>query len=437
MERPPPGTPLQLRYLVNALVRVTEWFELGLQLGIEHHVLKRIEQDNRGQTERCKSAMLNEWLNNGLDHTWEQVDTAIKAVKRRSEEKRRREEEKTRQHEEERKTLEAISQVQKSIETMNSLVDQCAVEKRKVAKKLEEKNIEWESFKRRWQFQDKQWKEQEERRQQIREAIAAGDLESEVVKRYLREKSVPTQISNKAVESWLRKDILDQEAVRAKELLTRHQDTNNHQRDLTHLQEDSEKWIDQLEDHRKTLERDILSHLEQMGLKLEKLKELQKHLKELMGTLKECKSALEDCARPLEETEDHLRKLHSKLHVFSGSLNRSIKELQLSSKELQVHRKEMVESIGTLRNIIMIIIGFVCGAKVGALLGAPLGEVGESVGVFFGGILGGIAGAAIAKHRKQLETLNVELTASEEIGLECQRTEENTKQLLQTLSNIR
>ena len=70
MERQPPGTPLELRYLVNALVRVPEWFELGLQLGIEEHVLKTIDQDHRGRTVRCKSDMLSEWPAHTLKRFW-------------------------------------------------------------------------------------------------------------------------------------------------------------------------------------------------------------------------------------------------------------------------------------------------------------------------------------------------------------------------------
>ena len=256
MERQPPGTPLELRYLVNALVRVPEWFGLGLQLGVAEHVLKTIDQDHRGQTDRCKSAMLSEWLKNGLDHSWERVDTAVKEVKKISEEKRRLDEEKAKQQVEERKTLEAVSQIEKAMEKITTF-DECAEEKKMLAKALEEKNREWENLKSGWRNEDEQWIEQEGRRQRIEEAIATDDLESEFVRRYLREKSVPADISKEAVESCLREGILHEKVVRAQQLLNRHLDTKNHQRALTRLKENSEKWIEQLEDHRKRLEGDI------------------------------------------------------------------------------------------------------------------------------------------------------------------------------------
>ena len=424
----PPGTPFQLKNLVNALVRVTEWFELGLQLGIEEYVLKRIEQDNRGQTERCKSDMLREWLINGLDHSWEEVDAAVEEVIRRSEENRRRDEEKTRKQVEERKTLEAISQIKKSLEKIN--FDECAEEERWLAKKLEEKNREWETHKTEWENQDEQWEKQKERRQQIREAIADRDLESEFVKRYLREKSVPTHISKEAVEACLREDMLQQEVVRVKELLTRRQDVKNHQTALTHLQKDSEKWIEQLEDHGKQFERDILSHLEQLGLKHGELRErrIQEHLKELGRTLRECKSAWEGCGRALEKAEHNLLERYQELHVDLESFTLSIQKLEQSSRGLKERTAIRMRFSG---------IAGIQGATVGALLrGTVGGFVGGPLGVGVGAAIGGVMAindeTLRQQNSQQLRTLNAELTAAEKIRFYCQVTQENVKQLLKT-----
>ena len=49
--------------LLNLLVDATpQWFELGLQLGIDQTTLKIIERDNRDMTRRCFIEMLSEWL---------------------------------------------------------------------------------------------------------------------------------------------------------------------------------------------------------------------------------------------------------------------------------------------------------------------------------------------------------------------------------------
>lgn len=236
MERPPPRTPLKLRYLVKALVKVPEWYELGVELGVAKYVLDEINLDKGGLTERCKDEMLNKWLNNGSDHSWDEVYTAAEEVSQRSEETARR----NRQEKEEEETLEAISQVEKAMKAINGTVDKCAKEKRELAEKLEEKNKLWEDFKRKWRDEDEEWTEQEERRQQIKEAIAAGNFQaSRFVRSYLTEKSLPEDISVEAVESCLREDVLHQEMERARQLLNRQNDMKNHQGDLVHLQEDS------------------------------------------------------------------------------------------------------------------------------------------------------------------------------------------------------
>ena len=50
----------QLTVLLSSLVN---WFGLGLQLGIYHHELKKIELEERGSVDRCLAAMLLRWMN--------------------------------------------------------------------------------------------------------------------------------------------------------------------------------------------------------------------------------------------------------------------------------------------------------------------------------------------------------------------------------------
>ena len=51
-----------LSVLVTALSTVYQWFPLGIHLGLSHPTLKTIEENQRGQVERCKIDMLDLWL---------------------------------------------------------------------------------------------------------------------------------------------------------------------------------------------------------------------------------------------------------------------------------------------------------------------------------------------------------------------------------------
>ena len=48
--------------LVTALSTVYQWFPLGIQLGLRYSELKTIEENQRGQVERCRIDMLDKWL---------------------------------------------------------------------------------------------------------------------------------------------------------------------------------------------------------------------------------------------------------------------------------------------------------------------------------------------------------------------------------------
>ena len=51
-----------LSVLVTALSTVYQWFPLGIHLGLSHPTLKTIEENQRGQVERCRIDMLDMWL---------------------------------------------------------------------------------------------------------------------------------------------------------------------------------------------------------------------------------------------------------------------------------------------------------------------------------------------------------------------------------------
>ena len=44
---------------------ISDWLELGLELGMEYSVLDSIDKDKGGDVEKCKAAMLHTWLGTG------------------------------------------------------------------------------------------------------------------------------------------------------------------------------------------------------------------------------------------------------------------------------------------------------------------------------------------------------------------------------------
>ena len=52
---------LDIKILISDLEDVTEWFRLGLFLGLKHHHLKKIESQHHGHIEHCKIEMIEFW----------------------------------------------------------------------------------------------------------------------------------------------------------------------------------------------------------------------------------------------------------------------------------------------------------------------------------------------------------------------------------------
>ena len=66
-----------LKELSNELDSVVDWHSLGIKLGMKAHELKTIEENCRGNDERCKHEMLSRWLRSSKHPTWKAVATAL------------------------------------------------------------------------------------------------------------------------------------------------------------------------------------------------------------------------------------------------------------------------------------------------------------------------------------------------------------------------
>ena len=68
----------QMKDLV--LIKVTEWYELGLQLGVEDAELEEIEKNNRGDLKACRRNMFRAWLRITPNPSYQQLAEALMAV---------------------------------------------------------------------------------------------------------------------------------------------------------------------------------------------------------------------------------------------------------------------------------------------------------------------------------------------------------------------
>ena len=71
---------LTLREVENELREVTGWYQLGLQLEVAPFKLREIEKDHPQDSQRCKSEVLNWWLQNAQEVSWEKLAQALEAM---------------------------------------------------------------------------------------------------------------------------------------------------------------------------------------------------------------------------------------------------------------------------------------------------------------------------------------------------------------------
>ena len=74
------STCLTLREVGNELREVTEWYQLGLQLGVTPFKLREIERDYPQDTQRRKSEIHDWWLRNAPEASWEKLAQALEAM---------------------------------------------------------------------------------------------------------------------------------------------------------------------------------------------------------------------------------------------------------------------------------------------------------------------------------------------------------------------
>ena len=61
-------------------IKVTEWYDLGLQLDIDDHELDVIQKDHYGDVRACRREMFRTWLKSFPTATYQQLVQALLAI---------------------------------------------------------------------------------------------------------------------------------------------------------------------------------------------------------------------------------------------------------------------------------------------------------------------------------------------------------------------
>ena len=74
----------ELKELEVALTNLTwsEFTSFSVQLGLENHTLRKIEQEKRDTSEKVR-AVLQSWLDNDLEASWEKVVCCLEVVEKK------------------------------------------------------------------------------------------------------------------------------------------------------------------------------------------------------------------------------------------------------------------------------------------------------------------------------------------------------------------
>ena len=71
-----PATPT-LKELSNELATVEKWHKLGVNLGLQGHQLRKLQEDYPRDSDRRKCEMLDIWLRNVQNPTWKVIVEAL------------------------------------------------------------------------------------------------------------------------------------------------------------------------------------------------------------------------------------------------------------------------------------------------------------------------------------------------------------------------
>lgn len=67
-----------MKNLLNVLVELVRWEDLGAHLGLKHYKLTEIDRNKRGDVGQCKLALVDMWLRTDVNASWEKLVQALR-----------------------------------------------------------------------------------------------------------------------------------------------------------------------------------------------------------------------------------------------------------------------------------------------------------------------------------------------------------------------
>lgn len=67
-----------MKNVTNVLKPVSEWYKLGVQLGVPEYQLKEFEGNFPKDGDRCKGEVLTYWFHNAEKQSWDVLADAVK-----------------------------------------------------------------------------------------------------------------------------------------------------------------------------------------------------------------------------------------------------------------------------------------------------------------------------------------------------------------------
>jgi chromosome segregation ATPase len=373
------------------------WKDLGRQLGVSESDINIIAYNCRNEPDQC-TACTTEVLNKRLEILpldWKEVNDAVRDVKSRKEADKRLQQHKLSIEREQKEVITAIDKLKTSMDGLDGRNEEIAKNMANLNKELEVEMASQSPLKIQWQREDEEWQRGAKRRQQIRTAINERNFkESQFVKDFLQRNSTPEDLTEEEIEGYLRQNLLTEEENRSQQLRIQFHKVRIHHKNLKHLLKKIHELKHLIEDRLHDAYAVILKSLEDVGLKNEKIKDLQEKLEILNKTIQDCEQGVKECNKQITNGRRNLTEFKNELKSFLKPFHEVIKgmhnvttsleneehdlERDLKKKQSEYKRYEEQVRMG-------VAVGGVTGLAAGAVFGSIIFPV---VGTAVGGVAG-------------------------------------------------
>ena len=369
---------LKLIDVVNILKPVNKWFELGVQLEIEHSKLEEIEIEERNDLGKCKIKMVSHWLESDTTASWKKLYGALKAIDKP------------------RICEGIITKVLQELEEEDT--------KDKIDREDEQHEQQQREFKEK---RDKMQKEYGDR-------MKLTQQDDEDIRKAFREYGIEwvydayMKFLAQCVELEYLKDKLQVQVEESKFFKERAIKLKKRKEELCKRAQDFQQIESFLSQDESELEYQITT--------LQQLKGSQSisHLRDCSHKLENCRDGLKRCKKQLQICTEALETSKFQLLECKHKLTSCIRELKCLQRDydgfIRTVNADTIDLYGTINDILENIfkgaaVGMVAGGLAGgtitgvpsALLGAAVGTsvipvVGTAIGAFIGVVLGAGAG---------------------------------------------